>query len=204
MMLQSNKHVFRRVALPVLILAAAVLCLPAPYTGQGGGMALAASATGDAPDSLYERLAAAQNEAEARDAERAITRVWLRSGSPTADLLATRAHTALAMEDAALAIELLDRAIALAPDWMEAYARRGQIFAAIGDDERAVADFNQVLAQNQRHFVVLTTLAAILDRSGLRKGALTLYDKALAINPQMDDARKVRDRLKILVEGRPL
>ncbi len=168
----------------------------------------AASAQGDAPasvaDSLYERLAAAQDEREARRIEAAITRTWLRSGSPTADLLATRAHAALGIDDLPLAIELLDRAIALAPDWAEAYARRGQIFAAAGDDERAAADFNQALAQNRQHFVVMATLAAIFERAGAREGALTLYERALAINPHLEGARKARDRLRLLVEGRPL
>lgn len=166
--------------------------------------ALAASPRGDAPDNLYESLAAAQDDSEARRIEIAITRTWLRSGSPTADLLVSRAHAALGLEDMPLAIELLDRAIALAPDWAEAYARRGLIFAAMGDDERAVADFNQVLAHNQRHFVVLATLAAIFDRAGARDGALILYDRALTINPHMEDARQAREKLRLLIEGQPL
>lgn len=186
----------RAAVLLALALAAAFM--------HGPGHAWAASARGDAQDSLYERLAAAQDEREARRLEVAITRTWLRSGSPTADLLAGRAHAALGLEEVPLAIELLDRAIAVAPDWAEGYARRGQIFAAIGDDERAVADFNQVLAHNQRHFVVLATLAGIFDRTGIREGALTLYERALAINPHMQDARKARDRLRLLIEGRPL
>lgn len=168
----------------------------------------AASVQGEAPESapesLYDRLAAAQDEREARRIEAAITRTWLRSGSPTADLLATRAHAALGVDDVPLAIELLDRAIALAPDWAEAYARRGQIFAAAGDDERAAADFNQALAQNRQHFVVMATLAAIFERAGVREGALTLYERALEINPHLEGARKARDRLRLLVEGRPL
>ncbi|MGV6874659.1 tetratricopeptide repeat protein [Pseudochelatococcus sp. B33] len=187
-------------ALLALALAAAFPFGP----GHESGRAWAASARGDAPDNLYERLAGAQDEREARRIEVAITRTWLRSGSPTADLLASRAHAALGLEDVPLAIELLDRAIALAPDWAEAYARRGQIFAAIGDDERAVADFNQVLAYNERHFVVLATLAGIFDRTGVRQGALTLYERALAINPHMQEVRRARDRLRLLVEGQPL
>lgn len=159
---------------------------------------------GEAPDSLYERLAAARDKQEAGRIEAAIKRLWQRSGSPTADLLLNRARTALGHDDAPLAIELLDRTIALAPDWPEAYALRGQIFAAIGDDERAAADFNQVLAQNQRHFIVLATLADIFERAGARKGALTLYERALALNPHIEDVRKAHDRLRLRVEGRPL
>lgn len=205
---------FRAVALRAAAFLALTLampfCLSLPPGGGGfsgqafSGQALAAPARGDAPDSLYERLAAARDEQEARRIEVAITRSWLRSGSPTADLLATRAHVALGVEDVPLAVELLDRAIAVAPDWAEGYARRGQIFAAIGDDDRAVADFNQVLAYNERHYVVLATLAEILERTGVRAGALTLYERALAINPHMADARKAHDRLRLLVDGQPL
>lgn len=187
----------RTVLAPLLAVTLAVVVLAADR-------AWSAPRRGDAPDNLYERLAAADDEREARRIEAAITRAWLRSGSPTADLLADRAHAALGVDDIPLAVELLDRAIVLAPDWAEAYARRGQIFAATGDDERAAADFDQALAHNRRHFTVLAAFAGILDRAGIRQGALRLYEQALAVNPHMEDARKARDRLRLAIEGRPL
>src|SRR5262245_18817393 len=59
-------------------------------------------------DKLFERLAAASDEDEAKGIQRLIERRWLRSGSDTADLLMSRAVTALTAQDQPLAIELLD------------------------------------------------------------------------------------------------
>lgn len=188
------------------LLALALLGAGHPPAARADGVASpdASRESGSALDTLYEQLAGARDAREAKRIEAAIARNWLRSGSDTADLLLTRAHTALGVDDAALAIELIDRAIVLRPDWTEAYALRGQVFAAIGDDERAVADINQVLLRDGRHFVALQTLAEILERTGIRKGALTLYERALAVNPHLDGARTALEKLRSAVEGRPL
>ncbi|WP_433457137.1 tetratricopeptide repeat protein [Pseudochelatococcus sp.] len=155
-------------------------------------------------DTLYDRLADARDASEARRVEAAIVRSWLRSGSDTADLLLTRAHTALGIDDPALAIELIDRALVLAPDWAEAYAVRAQVFAALGDDERAVADLNQVLLRDARHFVALRTLADIFGRTGVRAGALALYERTLSIHPYLEGVRAALEKLRAAVEGQPL
>lgn len=178
-----------------------------------GGLAdaLAASASQARPQvsdtslaTLYERLGKAKSDDEARQIEAVISRGWLRSGSATADLLLTRAYVALGVQDPALAIELLDRVIALTPDWAEAYARRGEVLAALGDSDRAVADFNQVLIRDDRHFVVLQALAGLFAQAGAKEGALKLYERALAINPHLEGGQKALEKLRLAVEGQPL
>src|SRR5688500_18284564 len=71
-------------------------------------------------DELFERLRRSKDESEAKGLATTIQRRWLRSGSDTSDLLMSRAME-VASEDQALAIELLDRVVALQPEWAEAW-----------------------------------------------------------------------------------
>src|SRR5690349_19548799 len=79
-------------------------------------------------DSLFERLAKAGSEREADGIASLIERRLSRSGSDTADLLLTRAAKALDDKDYPLSIELLDRILALEPQWAEAWYRRALVF----------------------------------------------------------------------------
>lgn len=153
---------------------------------------------------LYNELAKTDNAHEAREIEAAIARQWLHSGSATADLLMMRAHIALEMDDPALAIELLDRIIASLPEWAEGYARRGHVFMALGDDDRAIADFYQVLIRDENQYLALESLGELFERDGENRGALRFYERALAINPHLEGASKAIEKLRLAVDGRPL
>src|SRR5215203_6864281 len=71
-------------------------------------------------DELFTRLAGAKDEAEANGIANLIERRWSRSGSDTADLLMSRATEAIHKKEYPVAVELLDRVLALEPQWAEA------------------------------------------------------------------------------------
>src|SRR5215207_1728425 len=91
-------------------------------------------------DELFTRLAGAKDESEANGIAALIEQRWARSGSDTADLLMSRAGEALKAKDYALAIELLDRVLALQPDWAEAWNRRATAFYLLDDPASSMAD----------------------------------------------------------------
>src|ERR671916_2299825 len=136
-------------------------------------------------DDLFNRLAAAKDEAEAKGIANLIERRWLRSGSDTADLLMTRATDAIQKKEFPLAIELLDRVIALQPEWAEAWNRRATAFFLLDDIASSMADLRQVLAREPRHFGAWAGLGHIYSASGDKGRALEAYRKALTLHPHI-------------------
>jgi tetratricopeptide (TPR) repeat protein len=152
-------------------------------------------------DELFARLAAAKDETEANGIAALIERRWSRSGSDTADLLMTRAGDAIKGKEYPLAIELLDRVIALRPDWPEAWNRRATAFFLLDDPMSAMADIRQVLAREPRHFGAWAGLGHIYMSNGDKARALEAYRHALAVHPHLDNARaNLRTALHELVK----
>lgn len=153
-------------------------------------------------DRLFERLAAAKTEEEAKGIANLIQRRWARSGSDTADLLMTRAQTALRGKELELAIELLDRVISLEPDWAEAWNQRANALFLAGDPIRSMLDIGEALKREPRHYGAMMGLGTILRQQGDDKRAMVAYRKALEIYPQFDAIKDAVEALKFEVDGR--
>lgn len=155
-------------------------------------------------EALYTRLKAVDDADEAKGVATAIERVWLRSGSDTADLLMTRAVTAMAGEDYKTAESLLDSIVTLEPDWAEGWNKRALVRFHAENVDGAMSDLEHALRIEPRHFVALSGLGAILSKSGLDKRALDAYRRALDLYPLQPDIRKSVEKLQIDVEGRDI
>lgn len=153
---------------------------------------------------LLDELANSKDAKIAEALTRRIQRLWMRSGSDTADLLMSRAAQAIARKEAALAVEIVDRIIALRPDWAEAWNKRATAFFLLGDTDRAVADIAETLRREPRHYQALAGLGAIFRQAGDEKRALAAFRGALAIHPHYEEIRKLADRLAPDVDGRDL
>jgi tetratricopeptide (TPR) repeat protein len=194
-------------------LATAALCAAA-WTGSALAQAPAAPQRPQAPATtpatpapqtlatLYERLKAAASEQEAEPIVRQIARRWARSGSDTSDLLMSRARQALAQQNAPLAVELLDRLLALQPTWAEAWHVRGIAFFTMQDDGRALFDFRETLRREPGHFMALGMAAAAFRRQGNEKSALGAFKAARELHPNLKGVGEAIDKLVPLVEGR--
>lgn len=155
-------------------------------------------------EALYTRLKAAADADDAKGVATAIERVWLRSGSDTADLLMTRAVTAMAGEDYKTAESLLDSIVTLEPDWAEGWNKRALVRFHAENVDGAMSDLEHALRIEPRHFVALSGLGAILSKSGFDKRALDAYRRALDLYPQQPDIKKSVEKLQIDVEGRDI
>jgi len=153
-------------------------------------------------DELFTRLARSTDTDEAKGIAGAIERVWMHSGSDTADLLMRRAMSALNGEDYALAERLLDAIVVVDPDWAEGWDKRATERFFADDYAGAMADISHVLAIEPRHFGALSGMGFILRKTGFDKEALRVFRKTLEIYPQQDAIRKIVDDLTIEVEGR--
>jgi tetratricopeptide (TPR) repeat protein len=155
-------------------------------------------------DDLFDRLAKAKDEAEGKGIASLIERRWSRSGSDTSDLLMNRAVQAIEAKEHPLAIELLDRVIALQPQWTEAWYRRANVFYLLDDPASAMADLRQVLDREPRHFGAWTGLGHIFMASEDKARALASYRRALEIYPQLSSVQSLVERLAPQVDGQDL
>jgi len=155
-------------------------------------------------DALFETLATADNVQAARAAERGIMTLWLESGSDTVDLLMDWTLKAMDEENYPLALDFLDRIITLEPGYVEGWNKRATIHFMNDDYAKAIADIEQVLAIEPRHFGALAGLGTILSELGDNKLALNAYRQALALDPVMKDIQKAIDDLEASSAGRDI
>jgi tetratricopeptide (TPR) repeat protein len=155
-------------------------------------------------DFLFGALKAAPDEASAKHVEARIWALWLQTPSDTAALLMMRAKAAMDAQQRDVALKLLDAVIKLRPDYVEAWNRRATLYYLQNDYARSLADIEQVLSREPRHFGALAGLGMIMQDIGDEKRALDAFRKALAVNPHLE---KVPDLVKSLsekVEGRDI
>jgi tetratricopeptide (TPR) repeat protein len=198
-------------------LAAILACLliPAPALAQNAPAAPATPAP-EAPlpdsatraaqrlDKLFEKLKESESFTAARIVAADIERALEQSGSPTTDLLYTRAKEAMTARDFDLAIDLLDYIVTLRPQWAEPFHRRAMIHFLRNDRDAAYRDIREVLVREPRHYIALSGLGGILRAGGNAKGAYKAFTRALEIHPYLADLKEQLERMKVEVEGQPI
>lgn len=164
-----------------------------------------ASAVQSGPsDELFEKLKNAEGEREVALAEADVLAAWMDSGSPTVDLLMTRADEAIVAGDTEHARALYDRAILIKPDFAEAWNRRAALFLADDKFDEALRDINEVLTLEPRHFGAWTGLGFIMEQLGAEKEALEAFEEALEIHPNLQAAKQSAAKLKPKTSGQAL
>ena len=161
----------------------------------------AALATPSEEDKLFAQLHEAPSPEAARPLEQKLTGLFRISGSPSVDLLMTRAQAALRGADTGTAKKLVDAVTKVAPGFAEGWRARAQMQAAAGDDSGAMVSLQKVVTLNPRHFEAMTDLADMLEQYGDKAAALKLYRQALALDPQLAAAARREKALAKEVEG---
>jgi tetratricopeptide (TPR) repeat protein len=155
-------------------------------------------------DFLFGALKAAPDEASAKHVEARIWAIWLQTPSDTAALLMLRAKAAMDAQQSDVALKLLDAVIKLRPDYVEAWNRRATLYYLQNDYGHSLADIQQVLVREPRHFGALAGLGMIMRDLGDDKRALDAFRKALAINPHLETVPELVKTLSEKVEGRDI
>lgn len=155
-------------------------------------------------DELFARLKATQDEDEAKGIAGAIERVFMQSGSDTADLLMGRAMRAFHAEKKDAAEKLIDSVIAVEPDWAEAWNKRATIRFMNEDYYGAMADIAEVLKREPRHFGALAGMGFMLERMERKPAALRVLRRAAEVHPQMESVKRLIQKLTVEVDGRDI
>ena len=146
-------------------------------------------------DRLFAQLRAADGKETAAVLESAIQAMWLRSGSPTADVLMKQAAAAAEAKSFGQALAILDSVVELYPDFAEGWNRRATVHFLRGDYTSSLADIQQVLALEPRHYGALSGLGAIEKERGNGRAALRALRRARTVNPTLDN---IDDRIREL------
>ena len=146
-------------------------------------------------DHAFAALKAAPSEQEAAAVETKIRLAWQQAGSPAVLLLITRANSDVEQGDTEGALDTLDDALVLAPDYAEAWLSRALAKFHAGDIPGAIRDLQATLRREPRHFVALQTLSHIAEAQDDWKGALAAWEKVLELDPRTPEGQ---DRLKML------
>jgi tetratricopeptide (TPR) repeat protein len=155
-------------------------------------------------DFLFGALKAAPDEASAKHVEARIWAIWMQTPSDTAALLMLRAKAAMEAQQTNVALKLLDSVIKLRPDYVEGWNRRATLYYLQNDYAHSLADIQQVLIREPRHFGALAGLGMIMQDIGDDKRALDAFRKALAINPHLEKVPELVKSLSEKVEGRDI
>jgi tetratricopeptide (TPR) repeat protein len=153
---------------------------------------------------LLDKLKAVPSEEEAASIEEEIWDAWLVSGSPTVDIMMKRGLEYQESQDAQSARDMFDRAIAIKPDYAEAWNRRALLFFNDGKYDEAIADLESTLTYEPRHFGAWIGLGMIFESIDRPEAALKAYRKALEIHPHAAAAQQGEKRLSRVIEGMPI
>lgn len=210
---------FRTASIAAIAAIAAFACLlPACgdksfNPGTAGQVVKTAAATEDVDgeknaqnlsQELLDKLKDTKSEAEAATLEEEIWDAWLVSGSATVDTLMKRGLEYQQEEDLAGARDAFDKAIAIKPDYAEAWNRRAVLFFNDGKYDEAIKDLESAIRLEPRHFGAWIGLAMIFESVDRPDAALKAYEKALAIHPNAQSAQQGKKRLERVVNGSAL
>lgn len=176
----------------------------------GESSATTADASGDdaRPENisqdLLDKLRETTDANEAAMLEQEIWDAWLVSGSATVDTLMKRGLEYQEMDDLEAARDAFDRAIAIKPDYAEAWNRRAALFFNDGKYDEAIADLETAITHEPRHFGAWTGLAMIFESVDRPEAALRAYEKVLEIHPLSQPAEQGKRRLDRVVNGRSI
>lgn len=155
-------------------------------------------------DFLLGALKAAPDEQSARHVERRIWALWATTPSDTAKLLTARANIAIAAKQYDTALKLLDVVVRLRPDYLEGWNRRAAVYYIQDRYEEALADLQQILSREPRHFGALAGLGIIMREIGDERRALIALRRAMEIDPHIERVPEMVRKLGEKVEGRDI
>jgi tetratricopeptide (TPR) repeat protein len=131
--------------------------------------------------------------------ESAMWSVWSRSGDEAVDRLFAVGVEQMGQRQLESAVETFSRIIERRPEFAEGWNKRATVYFLLGDYRRSLADCDEVMARNPYHWGALSGYGMIymqLDQPGR---AIDYLEKALAVNPNLDQAAQTIEVLKALL-----
>ena len=129
-------------------------------------------------------------------AEDAIWRVWSRSGNTLHDRMLQRGVEQMQSGQFAGAIRSFSALINLAPDFTEAWNKRATVYFIVGENDRSIADCEEVLEREPYHFGALSGYGQLMLRKQEYQRALGYFERALTVNPNLRNVSENIDAIR--------
>jgi tetratricopeptide (TPR) repeat protein len=136
------------------------------------------------------------------EAHDALWALWHRSGDPQIDI---RLGEGIALMQAGRLQESIDvftDVITKAPAFAEGWNKRATAYYMMGELDRSLADCEEVVKRNPIHFGALSGFGLIyLQKEDLPRAA-QYFEKALSVDPTLDQVRSVLERIREVLRQR--
>lgn len=152
-------------------------------------------------DQLFSQLKRERDPDKASSIANEIRLEWNDSGSATVNLLMQWADEAIEEKRNPAALDFLDEAIALKPDYAESWNRRATLNFVMGNYRKSMSDIEHVLNLEPRHFGALSGMAAILSNAGNDELTLKAWERFLDIYPAERTAQEQVNTLSEKLAG---
>ena len=132
-------------------------------------------------------------------AERALWQVWSRSGDPEVDALFQEGVAQMTQRDGPAAIATFSRIIEKRPEFAEGWNKRATVYFLMGEYQKSLADCDEVVKRNPSHFGALSGYGQIYLQLNQPERALSYFERALTVNPNLEQVERVIEELKGLL-----
>ena len=149
-------------------------------------------------DGLFETLKSSHDSVELSDTEHSIWEIWHDSGDPDINALMQEAGVLAGAGNFEAAEAIYAKVVQLAPDFSEGWNRRATVRFYQNDYDGSLADIQQTLKLEPRHFGAIWGLGMILGLQQDYQRAILAFEKLLEIKPNSSDARP---RIELLKEA---
>lgn len=140
-------------------------------------------------DALFAELKREDNERAAQRVSSRIWQEWNRSGSASIDLMMGWAQKAIEDKKFDVAMDFLDQVTTMDPKYPEGWNRRATLHFLMNNFGKAMADIEQTLELEPRHFGALAGMAEIMQALDRKQLALAAYQRVLDIYPMDRNAQ---------------
>jgi tetratricopeptide (TPR) repeat protein len=116
----------------------------------------------------------------------AVWRIWGRSGDPKIDKLFARGIEQMQSSALPEALASFNEIVRLKPAFAEGWNKRATIYFLLGENEKSLQDCEEVFKRNPDHFGALAGAAQIHLQLGHARQALAFFQRAVAVNPNLE------------------
>jgi tetratricopeptide (TPR) repeat protein len=122
--------------------------------------------------------------------------IWMRSGNDEIDALMAEGVRLMESEQHAEAVEIFNQIVARAPKFAEGYNKRATVYYLMLEFELSIADIHSTLELNPVHFGALSGMGLCFLGLDEPRKALEWFERAVAVNPNMDTIQSYIERIR--------
>jgi tetratricopeptide (TPR) repeat protein len=132
-------------------------------------------------------------------AEQALWEIWSRSGNQEITRLFETGTHALSQGRWRDAVAAFTKIIERDPDFAEGWNKRATAYYLMGEYQKSLADCDEVVKRNPLHYGALSGYGMIYIQLDQPAKALEYFERALAVNPNLDGVQNTVERLRELI-----